>query len=164
MTKLILGILLLVMGSVYATEIPTYLGSVKGAAITSIVDRQAFNFTSGEISNCERKEVVDWVTFKCDVRNADLTVAPTRPSPLKATFEKVYIVFVWDREAKDLRREYYFSGRMKEAFEGLDRPLELSSDVRLVLWYHEKLSQRIRGSVELKDFGVSAAIEALQQR
>lgn len=137
-----------------ADPLPTYLKSLKGVVVNDLVKTSPFEFTPGTLKTCVRKEVVDTVLFDCSV---DGTSATVKDGADARTFEFTS-VRAWFRHTTAIGNfaEYTFVGH----YRGIADTTALTSPVRMVLWYAKTAPDRVKGYLELTDYGVSRPIQA----
>lgn len=134
-----------------------YLKPLKGALVTSITQHDSFSFSPGELSNCTKKIVTEWLTFQCSVAQAFSTINGDRGVESRINFNQVHIFFK-PTKTGDISREFIFQGRWNSAVPNI----RLSSPATLHVWYFDSIPQSVRGTLSLLDYSVASAIDAVQ--
>jgi len=143
---------------VFANDFPTYLGPVKGTLLTGLTQREAFEFSPGELVRCERKEAMDFVVYHCDIKNTSAVAVNEKGLAVGVRFGKMHAFFRPDKKTGDFVREYIFEGDWQEK----SGPVDLQSKVRLELWHYRSSPSVLKGNFQLVDYGLSASLQATQ--
>ena len=150
MKQLKLGVVLFsfLAGFAMADIAPPNLGTVKGYIVTGLMEKNKFEFRSGDFVDCRRNVVGDLVFFHCATNKTQLVVTNDKNGTKKFTFEKLFV----QSSSKNL--QYFFDGRWEEVGE-----IPLSSTTRLVLYSESDKPGVIRGSLKLHELGVNGGIQ-----
>ena len=141
----------------FGDSLPKYLNTVRGTLISTITQRDVFEFNPGEIVSCTKKSVVEWLTFECSIKGTSAAVTTEKGSTL-VEFSKLFVFFKPDSKTGEVLREYDFHGTWRER----GAHVELNSKTLLRLWYYDNNPSSVKGDLELVDYNKFSAIEAVQ--
>lgn len=136
--------------------LPTYLPDLKGAVLNDLVKSAPFELTAGRLKKCIRKEVVDMVFHDCSVEGASALVKDEGGESRTFAFDEVRVWFKYLKSFGGHINEYHYKGYWR----GTAETVSLASPVVLKLWYPRSTPDRVKGYLELTDYGLSRAIHA----
>lgn len=151
----VFGALILCLSGV-ADVLPTYIGDVHGLIMTALTTREAFDFHSGKVGNCVRKEAGKIVSYNCEINDASSQVVGA--STISVVYKKL-VVFYETINSGDVRQRFSLTGTWSEK----TPKVVLQSAVRLELWNLKSKPQNIRGSFVLFDYALTGSIQASQE-
>jgi hypothetical protein len=150
MKSILIGFALLGGLSAGAATAPVYLSHLKGTVLTSLVQRETFEFNPGTLSDCQQTVSDDSLAiYECSVSGASVQVG----SGMQAAFDKAWIAFA--STPKTTTHEYRFSADWREG-----SSTGLKSSLVLDLSYDVAAPSDIQGTVGLSAYGVSGGIQA----
>jgi len=147
-------------GAVADTTLPAPLVNVRGLLLTGLTTRETISVDTGKILKCERKSVMDLITFKCSIEGVSAKVSDAAGAPLDFAFDKLFVMYKTQKTG-DVVREYHYSGSWTQT-STKDPGIVVKSPTRLTLWHYRSTPKEINGFLKLEKHGVFGSVSATQ--
>ncbi len=150
------GVLALIFSNL-AVAGPDYFKGVKGVLVTGFSQREAFETKSGEWKNCVVTGVAELIVYKCEIKDATATIETLAGKKINLRFDKLVTL---ERSYRgEVTKEYRFKGTFtEEAAAGIF----LDSEAELHVWFNDASPNKLRGSISLSHYGVSAGFSGIR--
>lgn len=146
--------------SAAADTMPAALVNVKGLLLTGLTTRETISVDTGKMLKCERKSVMDLITFKCTIEGVSAQVSDGAGAPLAFQFDKLFVMYKTQKTG-DVVREYHYTGTWTQT-STKDPNIVVKSPTRLTLWHYRSTPKDIRGFLKLDDHSVFGSVQASQ--